>query len=91
MLNAKTSLSSLNRRAAEFAASFDAFLYEFGSRGPNEWESRSPSWEKALGWIKDDTHFAPDARCDRLFKIVMEMAYDAELSPDRTFAVPGKS
>uniref|UniRef100_E6VPR9 BLUF domain protein n=1 Tax=Rhodopseudomonas palustris (strain DX-1) TaxID=652103 RepID=E6VPR9_RHOPX len=52
---------------------------------------RSPSWEKALGWIKDDTHFAPDERCDRLFKIVMEMAYDAELSPDRTFAAPGKS
>ncbi|MGX7744678.1 BLUF domain-containing protein [Rhodopseudomonas parapalustris] len=52
---------------------------------------RSPSWEKALGWIKDDTHFAPDERCDRLFKIVMEMAYDSELSPDRTFAAPGKS
>ncbi|MFT4278210.1 MAG: BLUF domain-containing protein [Rhodopseudomonas sp.] len=52
---------------------------------------RSPSWEKALGWIKNDTHFAPDERCDRLFKIVMEMAYDSELSPDRTFAAPGKS
>ncbi|AVT83137.1 BLUF domain-containing protein [Rhodopseudomonas palustris] len=52
---------------------------------------RSPSWEKALGWIKDDTHFAPDERCDRLFQIVMEMAYDSELSPDRSFAAPGKS
>lgn len=28
-----------------FLASFDKFLYEFGSRGPNEWEMRSPTWE----------------------------------------------
>lgn len=52
---------------------------------------RSPSWEKALGWIKDDTHFAPDERCDRLFRIVMEMAYDSELSPDRSFSDSGRS
>ncbi|PZA11677.1 phosphonate transporter [Rhodopseudomonas palustris] len=52
---------------------------------------RSPSWEKALGWIKDDTHFAPDERCDRLFKIVMEMAYDSELSPDRSFSESSRS
>ncbi len=31
--------------AAEFAEAMDSFAYEFGSRGPNEWESRSPSWE----------------------------------------------
>jgi len=34
--------------AAEVTAwleEFDAFLAEFGSRGPNEWESRSNSWE----------------------------------------------
>ncbi len=31
--------------AAAFLAAFDAFLYEYGSRGPNEWESRSPTWE----------------------------------------------
>jgi pyruvate,water dikinase len=23
----------------------DDFLYSFGSRGPNEWEMRSPTWE----------------------------------------------
>ncbi len=28
-----------------FAEAFDAFIYEFGSRGPNEWEMRSPTWE----------------------------------------------
>jgi rifampicin phosphotransferase len=29
----------------KFLVDFDAFLYEYGSRGPNEWEARSPSWE----------------------------------------------
>lgn len=24
---------------------FDSFLYDFGSRGPNEWETSSPTWE----------------------------------------------
>jgi pyruvate,water dikinase len=31
--------------AMRFASAFDDFLYEFGSRGPNEWEMRSPTWE----------------------------------------------
>jgi len=31
--------------AKRFVDAFDAFLYEFGSRGPNEWEMRSPTWE----------------------------------------------
>jgi pyruvate,water dikinase len=31
--------------AKRFLAAFDDFLYEFGSRGPNEWEMRSPTWE----------------------------------------------
>jgi len=30
---------------AKFLDRFDDFLYEFGSRGPNEWELRSPTWE----------------------------------------------
>lgn len=38
-------LSRLAPESSEFAAGFAAFLYEFGSRGPNEWESRSASWE----------------------------------------------
>jgi len=34
------------RSGAEgFLKRFDAFLYEFGSRGPNEWEMRCPTWE----------------------------------------------
>ncbi len=38
-------LSRLDPDSDEFLDEFAAFLYEFGSRGPNEWESRSPSWE----------------------------------------------
>jgi pyruvate,water dikinase len=28
-----------------FLKAFEEFLYEFGSRGPNEWETSAPSWE----------------------------------------------
>jgi len=31
--------------AAEFNKEFEQFLYDFGSRGPNEWEIRSNTWE----------------------------------------------
>jgi len=30
---------------AAFVGKFDDFLVEFGSRGPNEWEQRCPTWE----------------------------------------------
>ena len=33
--------------AAAFIDAFDEFLFAFGSRGPNEWEVRSPTWETA--------------------------------------------
>jgi len=29
----------------QFVAMFDDFVANFGSRGPNEWEARSPTWE----------------------------------------------
>lgn len=29
----------------EFLKQFERFIYEFGSRGPNEWEMRCPTWE----------------------------------------------
>lgn len=35
--------------ATKLVAAFDQFLYEFGSRGPNEWEMRSPTWETRPG------------------------------------------
>jgi pyruvate,water dikinase len=43
--HAMWALSRLDPASAEFTTSFDDFVHEFGSRGPNEWESRSPSWE----------------------------------------------
>ena len=38
-------MSRLPADSPEFHEAFDAFLFEYGSRGPNEWEARSPSWE----------------------------------------------
>ena len=38
-------LSRLDQRSDQFADGFARFLFDFGSRGPNEWESRSPTWE----------------------------------------------
>ena len=62
--HAMWALSRLDPDSAEFAAGFAAFLYEYGSRGPNEWESRSPSWETrpalALAAI-DRMRQAPDS------------------------------
>jgi phosphohistidine swiveling domain-containing protein len=37
--------SSEDGDTAKFLEAFDHFLHEFGSRGPNEWEMRSPTWE----------------------------------------------
>lgn len=31
--------------SAAFVEAFDGFLYSYGARGPNEWETRSPTWE----------------------------------------------
>ncbi len=38
-------LQSESPEASEFSKAFEHFIYEYGSRGPNEWEARSPSWE----------------------------------------------
>jgi rifampicin phosphotransferase len=38
-------LSRLEPTGAEFRDGFERFLVEYGSRGPNEWEARSPTWE----------------------------------------------
>lgn len=43
--HAMWALSRLPLGSAEFDSAFAEFLYEYGSRGPNEWESRSASWE----------------------------------------------
>ncbi|MGE0511684.1 MAG: phosphoenolpyruvate-utilizing protein, partial [Acidimicrobiia bacterium] len=38
-------LSRLDPGSPAFRDGFAAFVDEFGSRGPNEWETRSPTWE----------------------------------------------
>jgi phosphoenolpyruvate synthase/pyruvate phosphate dikinase len=38
-------LSRLDANSDEFRAGFEQFLFNYGSRGPNEWEPRSPTWE----------------------------------------------
>ncbi len=57
-------LSRLEPTGEQFREGFDEFLVEFGSRGPNEWEARSPTWETdpnlALAAI-DRMRNAPDA------------------------------
>ena len=52
-----------NPEATKVVTAFDEFLEEFGSRGPNEWEMRAPTWgtkpELALAAI-DRMRGAPD-------------------------------
>lgn len=61
-------LSRMPVDSAAFEAGFQAFLDEFGSRGPNEWETRSPTWETrpalALAAI-DRMRVAPDSMSPR--------------------------
>ena len=38
-------LSRLDPTSNEFASGFEQFRLDFGSRGPNEWEARSPTWD----------------------------------------------
>lgn len=38
-------LSRLDPDSSEYAAGFEEFVREFGSRGPNEWDIRSETWE----------------------------------------------
>lgn len=38
-------LSRLKEGSDEYESAFARFLHEYGSRGPNEWELRSPTWE----------------------------------------------
>jgi pyruvate,water dikinase len=38
-------LSRIEPDSDEFKVAFAAFVNEYGARGPNEWETRSPTWE----------------------------------------------
>lgn len=62
--NAMWELSRLDPTSAEYAAGLAAFIEEFGSRGPNEWDIRSDTWETkpalAVALI-DSMRAAPDS------------------------------
>ncbi len=47
--HAMWALSRLTAGSAEFDTAFKQFLFDYGSRGPNEWETRSPTWETKPG------------------------------------------
>jgi rifampicin phosphotransferase len=57
-----------NDAATAFAGNFDRFLYDFGSRGPNEWELSAEVWENrpelALAMI-DRARFQTDEESPR--------------------------
>jgi rifampicin phosphotransferase len=67
--HAMWALSRLPADSPEFDAGFAKFLFDYGSRGPNEWEARSPTWETrptlALAAI-DRMRLAPDAAAPAL-------------------------
>jgi len=60
--------------AADLRADFDAFVHEFGSRGPNEWEISAETWETnpvmALTMLdsvrRQDDDQAPERRAAKL-------------------------
>ena len=75
---------------SEFVATFDQFLADFGSRGPNEWDTAFDTWETnpllALNLIDrmrltDESH-DPSAQRDRL------MRESAELEAETVARVP---
>jgi rifampicin phosphotransferase len=38
-------MSRLDAESQQFTDALDRFMLDYGSRGPNEWETRSPTWE----------------------------------------------
>jgi len=57
-------LSRLDPSSQEYRDGFDAFIREFGSRGPNEWDIRSEVWEtrpELVTVLVDRMRGAPDA------------------------------
>jgi pyruvate,water dikinase len=55
----------IDPEGSKFCQAFDEFLEQFGSRGPNEWEMRAPTWgtrpELALGAIERMRQASDDA------------------------------
>ena len=77
--------------AKRFLEAFDDFIYEFGSRGPNEWETSAPSWETdpelPLAAI-DRMRLADDDQAPRRHQEAMAAAREAAI-PGVLAAVEG--
>lgn len=57
-------LSRLDSSSSAFSEGFEAFIRDFGSRGPNEWDIRSDTWETRPGLalaLIDTMRAAPDS------------------------------
>lgn len=62
-------LSRLDPASAEYSRRFEQFLREFGSRGPNEWDIRSDTWEtkpELATALIDAMRSAPDSESPTL-------------------------
>jgi len=67
--NAMWKLSRLAKDSKEYREGFDAFIREFGSRGPNEWDIRSDTWETKPALVTaliDTMRSSPDSESPML-------------------------
>ena len=67
--NAMWKLSRLSKDSKEYREGFDAFIREFGSRGPNEWDIRSDTWETKPALVTaliDTMRSSPDSESPML-------------------------
>ena len=67
--NAMWKLSRLGKDSKEYREGFDAFIREFGSRGPNEWDIRSDTWETKPALVTaliDTMRSSPDSESPML-------------------------
>ena len=61
--NAMWKLSRLDKSSSEYGSGFASFIAEYGSRGPNEWDIRSHTWETKPALAEaliDSMRAAPD-------------------------------
>ena len=72
-------LSRFKEGTAEYDEGFARFLHEYGCRGPNEWELRSPTWETdpALATVAiEQMRRTPDSEAPMLHREVRAVERD---------------
>ncbi|MEY4230033.1 MAG: hypothetical protein RLZZ362_882, partial [Actinomycetota bacterium] len=77
-------MSRMDPNSPEFAAALEQFMFDFGSRGPNEWEARSPTWETrpALALSAIDRMRGAPASADPALHLAERAAQRAEASAE---------